>query len=388
AVMRNLSLRLPASGNVIMNTAATVNGNLDLVQGWLLTTSSNLLSIADNGTVSGASDNSFVNGPVQKTGNDAFIFPVGKNTYYAAIGISAPATVGAEFTAEFFQTDPDPSYDVSLRDASLAGISRCEYWLLDRTSGADAVNVTLSWDTTECGANYVVTPSDLRVARWDGALWRDHGNGGTTGGVQTGTVITSGAVTNFSPFTLASFTSLNPLPVELLCFTAAPENKRVKTAWNTGSEINSDYFVVERSAYGSSFEFVARIDAAGYSSQMLQYSCFDENPLPGISYYRLRQVDMNGAQRVYPPVAVNFSAADEITAEIQNNQLIIDFGQQPGDTETEVVVYDAAGRICLSARGSAASLVRLDMPGNTGVYFVSVTSGSAGLRKAVLVAGL
>jgi hypothetical protein len=385
--IRNLSLLLPVNGNVIMNAAATVNGNLNLVRGWLITSAVNLLSIADDATASGASNVSFVNGPVLKTGNDAFIFPVGKNTYYAAIGISAPTSTSAGFRAEFFQTDPDPSFSVLLRDASLAGISRCEYWLLDRLSSADAISVTLSWDTTECGPGYVNSPSDLRVARWDGSLWRDHGNGGTTGSVQAGTVQTAGAVTSFSPFTLASFTSANPLPVDLLYFTASIDQKQVNVSWATTTEINSDYFIVERSVNGSDFEFLSRIDAAGNSLQTIRYQLIDENPFQGISYYRLRQIDFNGSQRTYQPVAVHFLSPQEISAEIRNNQLLIDFGQQAENFEAEIRLVNAAGQTCLYTKGSPAELTRINLNINAGVYFVQITSNTVNLRKAIVVTG-
>jgi hypothetical protein len=384
SVMRNLSLRLPVNGTVTLNASASVNGNLDLVRGWLLTTTANLLTLADNATSSGASNNSFVNGPLLKTGNDAFVFPVGKNTYYASIAISAPANAGSEFSAEYFQTDPDPFYNTLLLDATLAGVSRCEYWMLDRLAGTDAVSVTLSWDTTECGPGYVATPADLVVARWDGALWRDHGNGGTTGGIQTGTVVSAGPVSSFSPFTLGSSTLLNPLPVELLSFTAVPEGSNVKTAWQTATETNSDYFIIERSADGAAWEFVARREAAGFSTQVRNYEAFDLMPLPGVSYYRLRQTDINGTEHIYPPVAVNFEPGTAVNAFVQGNELMLAFAPSANPAQAEITVNDAAGRVCIQQKVTASGVQQFLLPDAPGVYFVTIVCGDVIVHQPVM----
>lgn len=91
--------------------------------------------------------------------------------------------------------------------------------MLDRVTSTNNVNVTLTWDVNSGG---VTDLDDLLVARWDGDSWTSEGNGGTTGNTTTGTIVTSSAVTNFSPFTLASSTSNNPLPIELLSFSATP----------------------------------------------------------------------------------------------------------------------------------------------------------------------
>jgi hypothetical protein len=141
----------------------------------------------------------------------------------------------------------------------------------------------------------------LRVARWDvtAAKWMDQGNGGTTGNTTTGTVISSSAVTTFSspnsPFTLGTIDFSNPLPIELTDFTCSVQSPGVvKISWTTQSELNNDYFDVERSLDGESFTKITSAQGAGTTTQIHYYSTDDNNAPAGTIYYRLKQVDFDG----------------------------------------------------------------------------------------------
>lgn len=100
-------------------------------------------------------------------------------------------------------------------------------------------------------------------------------------------------VSNFSPWTLVRESA--PLPIELLYFNAfAKDNKIVRTEWTTATEINNDYFAIERSQDGIVFEQIGTMQGANNSSITLHYVFYDEYPYTGLSYYRLRQVDIDG----------------------------------------------------------------------------------------------
>jgi hypothetical protein len=93
---------------------------------------------------------------------------------------------------------------------------------------------------------------------------------------------------------VSKLTCLNILmPIELLNFEAKLNGKVVDLFWSTASEVNNDYFTVERSKNGIVFEKVLEIDGAGNSASTLSYSTIDKNPFTGISYYRLKQTDFN-----------------------------------------------------------------------------------------------
>ena len=109
---------------------------------------------------------------------------------------------------------------------------------------------------------------------------------------QTGTVGTANV----------TYCSLRPLPVELAAFAAEVVKGQVELYWATASEQNSAVFVVERSARGETYEAVHEVSAQGYSASVVVYAAEDVQPLPGTSYYRLRQVDRDG-RVAYSPVA-------------------------------------------------------------------------------------
>ncbi len=90
--------------------------------------------------------------------------------------------------------------------------------------------------------------------------------------------------------------SSNPnfLPIELSLFSAKRTSETVELSWTTESEINNDYFEIERSPNGSEWSELLQIDGAGNSSSQLTYASTDDSPLQGTSYYRLKQVDFNG----------------------------------------------------------------------------------------------
>ena len=86
-----------------------------------------------------------------------------------------------------------------------------------------------------------------------------------------------------------------PLPIKLLNFNASfHSNGSVVIYWQTASEIQNDYFTIERSVDGLTFETVKNIEGAGTSSMLLNYSEIDTSPYVGKSYYRLKQTDFNG----------------------------------------------------------------------------------------------
>ncbi|MBX9853621.1 MAG: T9SS type A sorting domain-containing protein, partial [Cytophagaceae bacterium] len=84
------------------------------------------------------------------------------------------------------------------------------------------------------------------------------------------------------------------LPVTLLLFDAIIIAEKVKLVWSTSWEKNNAYFIVERSANGNNFSEVAYVQGNGSSNTIINYNSWDSNPLSGISYYRLKQVDFDG----------------------------------------------------------------------------------------------
>ena len=95
------------------------------------------------------------------------------------------------------------------------------------------------------------------------------------------------------------------LPVELISFSATLNKNKVELKWVTASEINNDYFNVERSSDTDTYISIGKVKGGGNSSHVLSYSCEDVDPAAGINYYRLKQVDYNGDYKFSEVISLN-----------------------------------------------------------------------------------
>ncbi|MBS1617064.1 MAG: hypothetical protein JST76_00990 [Bacteroidetes bacterium] len=103
------------------------------------------------------------------------------------------------------------------------------------------------------------------------------------------------------------------LPVKLEYFTAEKKDERSAIVkWATASEINNDHFEVERSADAQQWTRIGTVPGAGNSNDHLDYSLDDNDPLPGINYYRLKQVDYDGQYEYSDIAEVEFSGEEGI----------------------------------------------------------------------------
>lgn len=84
------------------------------------------------------------------------------------------------------------------------------------------------------------------------------------------------------------------LPVELLSFSAEKVGSLVQLDWTTSTEINNDYFIIQKLGDDEEFYDLAMVDGAGNSNVELNYRIFDNNPHEGNNYYRLKQIDFDG----------------------------------------------------------------------------------------------
>ena len=128
----------------------------------------------------------------------------------------------------------------------------------------------------------------------------DFSNGGTTliepasidGGAKTVTFNVD--FTDGQFYTLGS-TEIDALPITLIAFdTRATTDNKVEVTWATAEEINNSFFTIERSRDALNFETVGFTEGAGNSIAIIDYTFIDQNPLDGVSYYRLKQTDFNG----------------------------------------------------------------------------------------------
>jgi IgA Peptidase M64 len=167
-------------------------------------------------------------------------------------------------------------------------------------------------------------------------------------------------------------------PVELLTFDVALVRQMAKLSWQTATESGSDYFEVERSENGADFYKIGQVKAAGNSSTTRSYYFNDQNPLYGVTYYRLHQVDKNGDTEYSPIRTVN--RIGKVRYEVFPNPTdAMLYVQITGAEEAPLVLelYGLDGRLVRSQRYDAnssfvAELSMVDLPAGSYVLFMKI----------------
>jgi hypothetical protein len=187
-----------------------------------------------------------------------------------------------------------------------------------------------------------------------------------------------------------------PQPIRLASFrtTYQAREQRVRLEWSTTSEINNDYFTIERSSDADNFEGIERVKGAGNSRTQVTYTAYDENPLPGLNYYRLRQTDFDGTSTFSKLEAVqNTGTSERFGFEAAPNPFngqdlrLVLYGESPEPLAVSVFgslgqpLYDCSQPL----EGDHRLSLRLKQPLSSGLYWVKVSQAGQTATKAVLV---
>ena len=185
-----------------------------------------------------------------------------------------------------------------------------------------------------------------------------------------------------------------PLPVKLLQFDAIKDNDDVLINWLTASETNSAYFTVERSQNGIYFEEVCTEIAAGRSNEYLNYTCKDLHPLSGVSYYRLKQTDLDGTTEIFDLVPVNFNK-DLSFSLFPNPRTPFDNTYinliNEKEEEVLVVLHDITGKELFSkvtiTQDNGDNIIALDEDNklSPGIYMVTASSNDKIFRQKLVI---
>ncbi len=181
---------------------------------------------------------------------------------------------------------------------------------------------------------------------------------------------------------LASTSTMLPLPIELISFTAKLLGDIVSVNWSTATEINNDYFEIQRCGPDLNWIQIALVPGAGNSNGTLHYTHYDRSPLKGISYYRLKQVDFDGQFTYSDAVAVvniNAEVSDDLFVYPNPSRGGSVFVRVPNAYRTEsaaINIYSPLGQIVYSAKyDTNADLVEVKYGKlQAGVYYISVES--------------
>jgi len=172
-------------------------------------------------------------------------------------------------------------------------------------TGNEKANLNVEWPLSDTYSTYGGM-NDL----W-GSTWSYNDVNNPQFGSMISAILQNGSV-DIDHMKLTVYTT-STLPVELVDFYSTPEDLSVQCHWLTASEINTDYFLVERSEDGVNFEPLGKVTASGSGNILRKYNFSDSNPKAGINYYRLKTVDNDGRYEYSQLIAHRFGDKEAVT---------------------------------------------------------------------------
>lgn len=266
------------------------------------------------------------------------------------------------------------------------------YYVITPTGGTGyTYNITLAYDSASMGN--VTSSANARMAHYKSPSWNLRST--SSANAVTGMLA---ANTSLAASTLpANFTgtdNTNPLPVEMLSFTANAQGNDVLLSWSTATEINNKGFDVERSVDGRSFKALHFVNGNGNTSIVSNYADLDAGAFSSAAsntlYYRLKQVDLNGNFTYTDVVKVTKSEVKKAVVAYPNpfrDNVTISLPASEGTAN--VAIMDLSGRVITAfsvdlQKGSSAIEVKELADLQSGIYFAKVVmNGEAQVIKLV-----
>lgn len=208
------------------------------------------------------------------------------------------------------------------------------------------------------------------------------GNGSTITG--TGSMSVGGGCSDGS----STFCGTGPLPVAMLFFTADTENGTVLLKWATASELNFDFFSVERSDDGLAFAEIGRVQGHGTTSSRNDYSFLDTSATIGRLYYRIKTVDFDGYSEYFNIASIDFQGKESLViypnpVEGGNLNFATNFKT---DQHVRIEATDAIGNVVINHIVTPiTNEFSVPISLRPGTYFFRITSDSFSATKRVVV---
>ncbi len=299
---------------------------------------------------------------------------------------SSPGTLIASTRGTGADNLPLPTVAPAVEDLNINGTNGSyyvvdRYWILRKDEWTTVPDATLSFKYQD---NEIASPNTITETNLSAQLWGQDpyasagiyswvpdafdvfqgystalGAADATNNRVTGVVPPASYKGGFYTWILVD--KSHPLPVTLLYFKVYCVGKYVALKWETASEINCDYYLVERSSDGISWEGVAYIQGAGNSNEISTYSWADNYDSNGAAlYYRLTQFDYNGDKEILGIQSIICNAATDeswvtINTDIFNN-ILINFTATEGEPY-EIKVFNLLGELIYFQSGTVENSI-------------------------------
>ena len=185
-----------------------------------------------------------------------------------------------------------------------------------------------------------------------------------------------------------SFTKNGILPVELLFFKGSKGLEDVKLSWATASELNFDYFDIEKSKDGIVFNSIGKVNGHGTTNERNDYTYNDEKPYIGKNYYRLKSVDFDGYTEYFNVIMVDFDGKKNFSV-YPNPSDGVSFSAETNFVPSNrafIAIYSTIGsEIARYEISGDVSTITLPVKLESGVYFAKYISSDFTSTTQVLV---
>jgi hypothetical protein len=388
----NSALNLNGTGDLKATDSLTLNG--------IIKTNANAVELGSSPTNVGLLVNTsgYINGNMKRWFGAATVsdvlFPLGASTHLvpAKISYTTAPSVGGTLLGKHTMNTSNPLISTSLVDgvATIDKVSEMNVWQFDAANGLTGGNYNL--ELTSNLIYGITDVTELRIVKraTSSDPWSLNGTHIAGAGTNATPIVKRSAMSGFSQFAIGS-TAANPLPVTLTYLNADCTENGVEVKWQTASENNSDFYAVERSLDGQNWNEIAVKAAAGNSTTLLNYSIIDEDRMAGTRYYRLNQVDKNGASVVYGPISSSCSFNEMAVTVFPNpaSSNVTITVQTPIAGMIELNIHAMDGKLITHSSAmieSGSTALPFNLEGNkSGVYLVSITlNGKTNIEKLII----
>lgn len=275
---------------------------------------------------------------------------------------------GTDISVRFYFTDAEAKSLLAATGCGACSKPRDPYELGVTKYSGTAVQENGTLDDNFGGSYMFVLPANTDIIPYDNGYYAEF------------------PVNSFSEFWLnnGGVNGNEPLPASLVSFEAIKQAGSVLLQWVTSNEINTDKYLVERSADGINYSNIGSVNALS-NGLTNSYKLTDNLPLQGLNYYRLKMIDRDAGFRYSPVRKINFTnAADDITLypnPVVNSKLFI----ASSGNITRAIVYDAAGKtiktFVLQGRNNILNLSGIAK----GIYQLKIFADSAVYSAKILI---
>jgi hypothetical protein len=390
----NITLRNISSASLTVNSDISIANVLNFYYSGIMHVGSGSITFLVDASTNNPSVSKFIDGPATYIGNKGFTFPIGDGAKWAPVRMYTPGS-SVSVTAEYNYSAGAINFPPNSTSVStpLVKVSNVEYWHITSTT-SPSVRIRIFWKNGAESGIKSINSDSLKFAKYDGSNWVDEAATISASSTASGYISTTSALPlNDLYVTFGSTHNIaNPLPIQLLSFTAQCRNQDVVVEWSTASEENNDYFTILRSDDAEHYEEIGTLPGAGNSNEVLNYSFTDWNAAGGNYYYMLKQTDYNGANETFNPVYVKCDNKEEVSLRVfyEGDRAYALLSNAENGSKYNVMLIDHTGRVVLQESIYVNSRHFYEISGAhlaTGLYSIIwfTDEGSVRLNKKVFI---